>query len=130
MRYFICLVIGLVAGAILATTAANILAARRDTYPGALMSVMQHELKAARDAAGNRQCAGTDKPLRLLALLADDIETAMPHGDEIDRVFRQYVEDLRRQVGNAVANDGDCARQAQALTDLGNACSACHRDYR
>jgi len=130
MRYIICLLIGLVAGALLATTAASILAAQRDKYPRALMSVMQHELKAARDAASNRQCVGTDKALRLLGLLADDIETAMPHGEEIDRVFRQYVQDLRAQIGNAVATEGDCARQTQALTDLGNACSACHRDYR
>ncbi len=128
MRYLVCLVIGLMAGALLASTAAAILG-KRDPYPRALMSVMQHELKLARDATANR-CEGIAKPLDLLATLTEDIEVAMPHGEKVDRVFRQYVVDLRSTLATVRAASGDCARQTQALTDVGNACSACHRDYR
>jgi small-conductance mechanosensitive channel len=129
MRFIVCLLLGLMIGAIAATTAASILR-QRHAYPRALMVVMQHELNTARDAAGSQRCANNEHALRKLALLADDIETAIPHGNPPDRVFRQYLDDLRKQVGNANSVAADCTKQAQALTDIKNACDACHRDFR
>ena len=127
MRYLVCLLAGLVAGAIAATTAANILA-RRDPYPKALMNVMKHEMTRASAAADKLQCEDDGYAMSKLAMMAGDIEVAFPDGKTPDRVFHQYVDKLR----NAVYKAGDtpCAQRAQELTNLKNVCDECHRDYR
>ena len=127
MRYLVCLFIGLVIGALCATTAASILG-QRNPYPRALMRVMQHELGDAREAARTRACTDNPRRLATLDVLAGDIATAIPHGDPPDRVFGTYVDDLRKHL--ATARAGDCATQGPALTEVANACDACHRDYR
>lgn len=127
MRYLVCLLIGLVAGAIAATTAANILN-RRDPYPKALMNVMKHEMARASNSADKLQCEDDGYAMSKLAMMAGDIEIAMPAGDKPDRVFHQYVENLKKAIYKA--GDAPCPQRAQALTDLKNACDECHRDYR
>jgi cytochrome c556 len=127
MRYLVCLLLGLIIGALCAVTAANILA-RRNAYPKALMTVMNHELKVARDAAATPNCDASGPALAKLALLAPDIIVAMPDGATPDRVFHQYANDLATAI--QTARNAPCQGRTQALTDLGNACDACHRDYR
>jgi len=127
MRYVICLLIGLAVGAISATTAASILG-HRNAHPRALMRVMQHELGEAREATRSRSCADNPRRLATLDVLADGIGTAIPHGDPPDRVFGQYLDDLRKHLTSA--RSSDCKAQAAALAEVANACDACHRDYR
>lgn len=127
MRYVVCLLVGLLVGAITATTAANILD-RRDPYPRALMNVMKHELAAASAAADTLQCDGDRYAMSKLAMLAGDIEIAFPTGQTPDRVFKLYVENFREAVFKA--GDTPCPQRAQALIELRNACDDCHRDYR
>ena len=127
MRYLVCLFIGLAVGAISATTAASILG-HRNAHPRALMRVMQHELGDAREAARSRSCADNAGRLATLDVLAGNIATAIPHGDPPDRVFGVYVDDLRKHLATARASD--CTAQGAALTEVANACDACHRDYR
>ncbi|MGB0134031.1 hypothetical protein [Dokdonella sp.] len=127
MRYVVCLLVGLLVGAITATTAANILS-RRDPYPEALMSVMKHELESASAAADKLQCEDDRYAMSKLAMLVGDIEVAFPAGQTPDRVFQLYVENLRKAIYKA--GDTPCQQRAQALTDLRNACEDCHRDYR
>lgn len=127
MRYLVCLVIGLLAGAITATTAARILD-HRDPYPKALMNVMKHELGMASAAAEKLQCEQDHYAMSKLAMMAADIPIAMPAGEKPDRVFQQYVEGLQAAIFKA--GDAPCAQRAEALTALKNACDDCHRDYR
>jgi cytochrome c556 len=127
MRYLVCLLVGLLVGAITATTAANILN-RRDPYPKALMNVMKHELATASAAADRLQCEQDRYAMSKLAMMAGDIEIAMPAGEKPDRVFRQYVEKLSEAIYKA--GDAPCPQRAEALTELKNACDDCHRDYR
>ena len=127
MRYLVCLIVGLLVGAMGAMTAANILA-RRNPYPKALMTVMKHELDSATVAAAAQACQGDSRALDKLGLLAGDITTAMPDDGPPDRVFHQYVGDLQKSIDGA--GKSDCPQRAHALTDLKNACDACHRDYR
>ena len=127
MRYLVCLLVGLLAGAITATTAANILN-RRDPYPKALMNVMKHEMARASAAADKLQCEDDGYALSKLAMMGGDIEIAFPAGEKPDRVFHQYAENLRKAIYKA--GDTPCPQRAQALTDLKNACDDCHRDYR
>lgn len=127
MRYLVCLVLGLMIGAIAATTAANILS-RRNAYPKALMGVMHHELETARKAAQQTPCAEDGHAMTKLALLANDIEEAMPGNGTPDRVFDLYT----RKLGEAVdtAATAECAQRSAALSAVDNACDDCHRDYR
>ena len=129
MRLVVCLVIGLLVGAISAATLASIMS-QRNAYPRALMRVLQHQLGSARDAAREQACEGNPGRLAMLDPLASDIASAFAPDAGRERVFRQYVEDLRRQVDRARQEHGGCAAQNQALADIANACEACHRDYR
>ena len=104
MRYLVCLVLGLLIGAVCAITAANILA-RRDAYPKGLMTVMQHSLKAANATAGKPACVNGDPNLGKLALLSADIQTAMPGDGTPDRVFDKYAGDLQKVTASALASN-------------------------
>lgn len=130
MRYLICLIVGLVCGAIAASTYVNA-TAQRDAWPRGVMNVMQHELGNARSAARVTGCAtpALQSASAHLHLLADDIEPALLAPGVKDRVFSRHAGDLR--VALAKWDIGDsCASQAAALSTVANACEACHRDYR
>ncbi|HEU4663661.1 MAG TPA: hypothetical protein VFS55_06495 [Dokdonella sp.] len=130
MRYLICLVVGVLAGAILAGMYASAMQ-RRNAWRRALMNVMQHELGAARTAARNGACTtpAQRRSADQLHFVAGDLDTALPGAGANDRVLRQYIADFRGAVAawDAVA---PCPQQAEALTAIANACEACHRDYR
>ena len=128
MRYFVCIVLGLLMGSLGTISAMNILAAQRDPYPDSLMNVMKHELATATEAAAQPACNENRQALEKLTMLGNDIIVAMPDGDEPDRVFHQYIKNLKDKV--ALARDSDCADRKQAMTDIKNACNDCHRDYR
>jgi hypothetical protein len=130
MRYLLCLLIGLLAGALLASTAASALQ-RRHAVPRALMTLMQHDLAAARATTRAPGCATEPLPAvhARMRFLAGDLERSVLEPAMRDRVFTQYADDLRAAIARWDAN-ATCAAQAQALVDVGNACEACHRDYR
>lgn len=127
MRFVVCVFVGLLMGAIGATTAVSIVR-QRHAYPRALMTLLQHELGAARDAARLNTCSDNRRRLATLDMLASDIPRAIPQDRSSERVFVQYVDDLRKQI--ALTTVADCPTQIKALTDVANACDACHRDYR
>lgn len=127
MRYFACILIGLLVGSIGAVMAQKAFG-NRNPYPDALMQVMAHEMKQADEASKHPECADPNHAFDKLDLLAADIPVAMPGDGEPDRVFDQYVADLRR--ATAAAKASPCAQRKDALTEIGNACKACHRDYR
>jgi hypothetical protein len=130
MRYLVLLFVGLVVGALTATTIASALQ-RRNAWPRALMNVMQHELGAARSAARARQCTlpAMQGAANHLRLLSDDLEGALLAPGSKDRVLSQYVSDFRK-AASAWDTGAACAQQSEALTAVANACEACHRDYR
>ncbi|MGN6521175.1 MAG: hypothetical protein ACTHK2_17335 [Dokdonella sp.] len=130
MRYFICLLVGLLAGAIVSGMFSGAMQ-RRNAWPRALMNVMQHELGAARSAARSDTCAAPAQGVSAehLRLVAGDLDAALLAPGTKDRVLSQYIGDFRKSVATWDANAA-CARQAQALTAIANACEACHRDYR
>jgi hypothetical protein len=130
MRYLICLLIGLFVGAITATMLANALQQRHPWSRG-LMNVMQHELGDARTAAKGNACAtpAMQSSAAHLRLLAGDLDRALLAPGAKDRVLSQYIGDFGKTL-SAWDPAADCARQAEALTAIANACEACHRDYR
>jgi hypothetical protein len=130
MRYLICLIVGLLAGALMASMAANAIA-QRHAWPRGLMNVMQHELVDARGAARAGKCLAPAMPAAAahLQLLATDLEPAVLAPDAKDRVFSQYASEMREAIAHWDPK-ADCALQTDALTKVANACEACHRDYR
>jgi hypothetical protein len=130
MRYLICLIVGLVAGALMASMASNAIA-QRHAWPRGMMNVMQHELVDARGAVRAGQCAAPALPAASahLQLLATDLEPALLPPGTKDRVFSQYASEMLTSI-RAWDPQADCPHQAEALTAIANACEACHRDYR
>ncbi len=130
MRYLVVLIVGLLAGAILAGMFANTMQ-RRNVFPRALMNVMQHELGSARDAARSGACTtpAQQRAAEYLRLVGSDLEGTLLAAGTKDRVLSQYASDFGRTVAAWNAADA-CPQQAEALTAVANACEACHRDYR
>ncbi len=130
MRYLVCLIVGALIGTLLTMSVVGALQ-RHNVWPRALMNVMQHELRDARDAVQRPDCSATVlHPARTrLQLLADDVERAALAPGVKDRVFSQYANDLRERLAQW-DTDAACARQSAALTTVANACDSCHRDYR
>lgn len=127
MRFVIGAILGLIVGAVCAVMAYNAIS-QRHAYSRGLMTVMGQALKQANEAAATTDCTNDGHALAKLSLLADDIETAIPGDGTPDRVFHQYSVDLKKHVDAAAASA--CSDRKQALTEVKNACSACHRDYK
>ena len=130
MRYLVCLIGGALLGALIAVTIANVLG-QRNAYPRALMNVMQHDLGRARDLVHDQKCATPEANAVAahLGLIAGDVEPALLAPGTHDRVFSQYASDLRDAVA-AFAAAPDCPARTEAVTKVGHACDACHRDYK
>ncbi|MEO7013470.1 MAG: hypothetical protein ABI127_04120 [Dokdonella sp.] len=128
MRHLVTLIIGLLVGVILTVITVRTLNARKDAYPEALMNVMKHELISANKAATSPACNDNANALDKLALLSNDIITAMPDEGTPDRVFHQYISNLHDKV--LAASQSDCTQRKDALTEVKHACDDCHRDYR
>lgn len=129
MRHAILLVIGMAIGALAALNIASILR-QRDAYPRGLMQVMQHDTGALRQAARSNRCdAAAADTLRQLHSLSARIETAV-YGNAVsnppDPPFAEYAKRLRA----ALPAELDCKSLPAALDRVGQACDACHREYR
>lgn len=129
MKYLICLAIGLLAGAIGASSVLNA-TARRHAWQRGLMEVMQHDYGRLREAVRSGKCAAPTREKLWLGRLTDDVEPAFYPDGSADAPFREYTQRLRESI-SALPDDGaDCAALAPAVTKIGNACDACHRQYR
>jgi hypothetical protein len=130
MRYLVCLLGGALLGALLALTVSSILR-QRDLWPRTIMTVMQHEVSRARALVHAGQCNGPDAEsvVAHLNLMSGDIEPALLAPGVQDRTFSRYAGDLRKAIA-AFAAAPDCPARSRTLTDLSNACDACHRDYK
>ncbi len=122
---------GIIFGALLTVMASRVIESRQDPWPDAVMTVMSHEFKAVRAASKIGECTSpaSAKSLQQMSLLALDVEPAlMPTPN--DRVFTQYATDLRSAIGKASAAASDCKQFAASVSEIGEACDACHRDYK
>jgi cytochrome c556 len=130
MRHLLLLGLGLVVGAMLAGIVANTLA-RRAAYARGVMQVMQHQYGELRDAMRRGRCEGDFAPQRdLLARLTEEIGPAT-HGDDTPEAsFREYTQRLRDAVAALPPAGASCSALAPATMKIGDACEACHRQYR
>jgi hypothetical protein len=130
MRYLICLIVGLIAGALMTSMAGNAIATRH-AWPRGLMNVMQHELVDVRGAVRVGTCTTPAIPVAAahLQLLGTDLERVLLPAGTKDRILSQYATEMRTAIDHWDPK-ANCPLQAEALTAIANACEACHRDYR
>jgi hypothetical protein len=130
MRVLAALFAGLLGGALIAFSAANMLA-KRNAYGRAAMTMAQHHYQALRDAM-QPPCATTAvaDTLRRLDAIADEFVPAFPAMRD-EPGFALRAEALQKRL--AVSRQSpvaDCAALNEIVRDINDACEACHNDYR
>ncbi len=131
MRYLILLGLGMLLGALAASTALNAFA-HRDAYPRGVMNVLQHHYGNLRERLRDPKCAtvaaGADRAM--LAALTEEIASSQYGSAAPDAPFREYADRLRGAVADLPPQPAACRELAPIVTRIGNACDACHRQYR
>jgi len=132
MRSLVMLVLGLVIGAICTTMALRALS-QGSEYPKGVMALMGAHFGAVRKAVEAGQCEADTmaRHAATLRLVAHDIEPAfLPTGGD-DEAFAAHAEKLRMQAqALEQAASAGCAALSEAAGAVGQACKACHQDFR
>ncbi len=131
-RYLFVLLLGLVVGAIGTVMALRAIEARKDHFPDSLMHVQQWHLGQLKAAVEGNRCAATDvlPHLQAMRALGNDLEPGFP-GLADDRRFKDHASKYRATLDAALATPPlNCAGAGTTLGELGEACKACHQDFR
>ncbi len=131
MRSLFLLVLGIAFGAAVAAIALNALG-RRDAYARGVMQVLQHETGDLRSALRAKACGTADaaRAKMLIGALTEEIEPSVLGDSSADPPFREYLQRLRDASAELTASAPDCVALAPIVTKIGDACDACHRQYR
>lgn len=134
-RYLFLFLLGLVIGVIAVVMLLRTFEGRKtweDHYSYAAMNLMQaHVAQLGASAQANR-CAATDTLPHLQALrtVANDIEPALVELRD-DKRFVAHAGQLRATLDAALAAPPlSCAAVGSTLGNIGEACKACHQDFR
>jgi len=134
-RYLFLFLIGLFMGAICVVMLLRALEARktwRDRYPYATMHLLEVHLVQLNAARTANRCLATDAfpHVQALRMLANDLEPAFPALRD-DARFIQHTGQLREVLDVAMTSmPQGCAAIEQLTSDIGQACKACHQDFR
>jgi hypothetical protein len=131
-RYLFLFLLGLVIGVVATVMAVRAIDARSDHFPDSVMQVQQRHFDLLRTAVEQNRCNATDTLPHLAALrtMADDIEPAF---DDLrdDKRFVTHASKLRATLDDARASPPlDCAGVGTVAGKIGEACKACHQDFR
>lgn len=130
MRFVLLIVLGLAIGVVGTSMAMNSLR-RANAFPHGVMAVMGHHFGHLRQAVreGNCPSGNTQRRLASLRALSQDVRPAFSGIG--DTVFGDYSDRLATSVDTALtAAPADCKALEPLLAEIGDRCSACHRDYR
>lgn len=131
-KYLFLFLIGLVLGVIATVMAMRAIQARKDHFPDSVMHVQQWHLGQLKSKVEQNRCAATDilPNLRTLRALADDLEPAFPDLHD-DKRFAEHASRMRARLDAALASPPlNCAGVGTTASDIGEACKACHQDFR
>jgi hypothetical protein len=131
-RYFFLFLLGLVAGVIGTVMALRALDARKDHFPDGLMQVQAWHLGQLKTTLEQSRCGATDTLPHLQALrtTGNDLESAFP-GLRDDTRFGQAASHFRASLDEALTSPPlNCAGVGTLTRKLGDACKACHQDFR
>jgi hypothetical protein len=131
MRSVLLFALGIALGAVAASIVLNALG-RRDAYALGVMQVLQHEAGLFRSSLRTNSCGGADagREKALIAALTEEIEPSVFGDSTADAPFREYTQRLRDAIAELPAAASSCAALAPVVTRIGDACDACHRQYR
>lgn len=131
-RYLFLFLLGLVVGIIATVMTLRALHAREDHFPGSVMHVQQWHMGQLKADVEQNRCGATDTLPHLQALrtMANDIEPAFP-GLHDDQRFGQHASQFRATLDGALASPPmNCPGVTAAMGKIGEACKACHQDFR
>lgn len=131
-RYFFLFLLGLVVGVIGTVMAMRAIDARKDHFHESVMHVQQWHAGQLKANVGSNRCSATDTLPHLQALrtMANDIEPAFPDLRDDER-FAGHASKLRATLDAALATPPlNCAGVEAAAKSIGEACKACHQDFR
>jgi hypothetical protein len=130
--YFFLFAVGLVAGVIGTVMAMRAIDARQDHFDESVMHVQAWHVGQLKANVDQSRCAATDTLPHLQALrtMANDIQPAFPDLRDDER-FGKAASQLRAALDGALANPPlNCAGVGTTLASIGEACKACHQDFR
>jgi hypothetical protein len=134
-RYAFMFLVGLVVGAIAVVMLLRTLEARKtwqDHYPEAAMHMFQAHMAQLKASVEANRCGATDiiPHLRTLRTVANDIEPAFGDLRE-DARFTRHASQLRATLDDTLASPPlNCAGVDAAAGRIGEACKACHQEFR
>ena len=134
-RYLFVFLLGLVIGIVAVVMLMRSLEARktwRDHYPQALMHLLSAQTAQLRADSEANRCSPTDTLpyLKSLRSLGNDFERALP-GLRDDQRFVSHAAQFRATLDAALASPPlGCEGVRQAAGKVGEACKACHQDFR
>lgn len=101
-------------------------------FPKGVMALFQHHLGEAREQVTAGRCdAQLAAHVESLAVLARDIRPAFMPISEQDAQFGRYADQFLATASAAQTSQlADCPTAAEQISLIGDACKACHRDYK
>ena len=131
-RYLFLFLLGLVIGIVATVMAVRALDARKDHFPESVMHVQQWHLGQLKSNVEQNRCVPIDTLPHLQALrtMVNNIEPAFP-GLSDDKRFVEHASKMRASLDGALASPPlNCAGVGTIASDIGEACKACHQDFR
>lgn len=131
-RYLFLFLLGLVIGVVATVMALRALDARKDHFPDSVMHVQGWHFQQLRDAAEQSRCSAADTlgDLQVLRTMVDDVEPAFPELADNER-FVKHASQLRATLNDALAAPpANCEALGATIKGIGEACKACHQDFR
>jgi hypothetical protein len=135
MRYLFLFLLGLVVGIIGVVMVMRAIEGRKtaqDRFPEAVMHVMDSHMDMLDSSARANRCTATDTlpQLQALRMMANDIEPAFGDLRE-DARFAKHASDLRAALDASLDTPPlNCEGVAATLKNIGEACKACHQEFR
>lgn len=134
-RYLFVFLVGLAIGAVAVVMILRTIEAKKtwqDRFPEAAMDVMQAHVAQLKASTEANRCSATDTLPHLQALrtIANDIEPAFGDLRE-DARFSKHASNLRATLDETLATPPlNCAGVTAAVGKIGEACKACHQEFR
>ena len=134
-RYLFLFLLGLVLGIIGTVMLMRTWDARKtpqDRLPDALMNLQAWHTGKLDEAIKQNRCDATNTlpHLRALRSTGEDLEAAFP-GLADDQRFKDHSAKFRAALDSALASPPlDCAGVGSTLKQVGEACKACHQDFK
>ena len=130
MRAMILFGLGLIIGGAVTAITLNMLA-QNSAYPRGLMQVMQRHYSGLRSDLRAGRCSNVTLEAQALRQLAGEVESAVYGSVTPDGPFRKFNQRLQDALtGVLSALTSDCPALAPLVERVGNACEACHQQYR